>query len=45
VSPQVHQILKHIVTLAVNHPACADLQRFFNLKAEVVANAANTLGE
>ncbi|KAJ9506686.1 hypothetical protein QJQ45_005482 [Haematococcus lacustris] len=40
---QVHQILKHIVTLAINHPSCADLQRFFNLKAEVVANAADTL--
>lgn len=40
---QVHQILKHIVTIAINQPACTDLQRFFNLKAEVVAHAAATL--
>uniref|UniRef100_A0A7S0WQS1 Dynamin GTPase n=1 Tax=Chlamydomonas leiostraca TaxID=1034604 RepID=A0A7S0WQS1_9CHLO len=40
---QVHQILKNIVTMAINHPDCRDLARFFNLKAEMVANAAGTL--
>lgn len=40
----VHQILKQIVTMAINHPNCHDIQRFFNLKAEVIAKAADTLG-
>mmetsp|Transcript_7411 Transcript_7411/g.12788 ORF Transcript_7411/g.12788 Transcript_7411/m.12788 type:complete len:628 (+) Transcript_7411:31-1914(+) len=40
---QVHQILKNIVTIAINHPSCSDLGRFFNLRAEMVANAAATL--
>ena len=42
---QVHQILKQIVTMAVNTPECRDFARFFNLKQEVIVNAATTLGE
>lgn len=42
---QVHQILKQIVTMAINHADVRDITRFFNLKAEIVANAAGTLGE
>lgn len=37
---QVHQILKQIVTMALNHPDCRDLARFFNLKAEIMVSAA-----
>jgi len=40
---QVHQILKQIVAMAVNHPDCRDLLRFFNLKAEILANSSATL--
>ncbi|KAF5836630.1 P-loop containing nucleoside triphosphate hydrolase protein [Dunaliella salina] len=40
---QVHQILKQIVAMAVNHPDCRDLLRFFNLKAEILANSSTTL--
>eukprot|EP00198_Chlamydomonas_reinhardtii_P011594 XP_001700931.1 dynamin-related GTPase [Chlamydomonas reinhardtii] len=40
---QVHQILKSIVTLAVNTPECRDLARFFNLKSEIINHAASTL--
>ena len=40
----VHQILKQIVTMAVADPKCTDLVRFFNLKAEMLQNASNTLG-
>eukprot|EP00798_Chlamydomonas_sp_ICE-L_P025635 gene25635-11293_t len=39
----VHQILKNIMTNAINHPDCRDLARFFNLKAEVLNNAATAL--
>lgn len=41
---KVHQILKNIVTIAINHPSCSDLARFMNLRSEMVANAAATLG-
>lgn len=41
----MHQILKSIVTLAVNTPECRDLARFFNLKSEIINHAASTLGE
>ncbi len=40
----MHQILKAIVTLAVNTPECRDLARFFNLKSEIINHAAATLG-
>lgn len=40
---QVHQILKLIVSLAINHPDCKDLQRFANLKSEIFSHAAMTL--
>lgn len=40
---QVHQILKAIVTLAVNTPECRDLARFFNLKSEIINHASATL--
>lgn len=43
--PQVHQILKQIVTLAANAPETKDLVRFFNLKSELINEAATTLGE
>ena len=39
----VHQIMKHIVTMAVASPECQDLARFFNLKAEVLNSASSTL--
>lgn len=39
----VHQIMKQIVTMAINTPECSDLARFFNLKAEMINNASNTL--
>ena len=41
---QVHQIMKQIVTMAVAQPECRDLARFFNLKAEMINNAAVALG-
>mmetsp|Transcript_14458 Transcript_14458/g.31336 ORF Transcript_14458/g.31336 Transcript_14458/m.31336 type:complete len:628 (+) Transcript_14458:150-2033(+) len=40
---QVHQIMKQIVTMAINTPECSDLARFFNLKAEIINNAGVTL--
>lgn len=40
----MHQILKAIVTLAVNTPECRDLARFFNLKSEIINHASATLG-
>ncbi|GAX77714.1 hypothetical protein CEUSTIGMA_g5157.t1 [Chlamydomonas eustigma] len=39
----VHQIMKHIVTMAIATPECADLARFFNLKAELINHASLTL--
>lgn len=39
----VHQIMKQIVTMAIADPKCQDLTRFFNLKAEMLNNASNTL--
>ena len=40
----VHQIMKHIVTMAIATPECQDLARFFNLKAELVNHASLRLG-
>eukprot|EP00955_Chlamydomonas_euryale_P083328 363838-Chlamydomonas_euryale.AAC.8 len=39
----VHQIMKQIVTMAINTPECSDLARFFNLKAEIINSASTTL--
>lgn len=39
----VHQIMKQIVTMAINTPECGDLARFFNLKAEIINSASGTL--
>ena len=41
----VHQITKQIVNAAVTDPKCADLNRFFNLKGEIINNATLTLGK
>lgn len=40
---QVHQILKSIVTSAINSPEVRELQRFVNLKAEIVTHSTTTL--
>lgn len=42
---QVHQILKMIVSLALNHPDCKELSRFANLKSEIFSHAAVTLDQ
>ena len=41
----VHQITKQIVNAAVADPKCVDLNRFFNLKGEIINNATLTLGK
>jgi hypothetical protein len=42
---QVFAILKNILSTAINSPDCGQLARFTNLKAEIVAHSAKTLGE